>query len=89
MTLNDIKTEWDLKFDEKFGSLRFRGSPNKAFKEYLHARDLAIENAVRAEVVDIIEKICPDYYDTKPTAEDLAVNHVLREILALLTTSPS
>lgn len=98
MTLNDIKTEQDKLFDEKFGEITIgeilykeSGWLTRMIKDYIASRDLAIENAVRAESVEKIETL---EFDMKGLGAANAIrvahyNQALTDVLALLTTSPS
>lgn len=90
--LSEIKREQDLKFDEQFYFLVDNNDKHqeKSIKKYLASRDLAIEEAVRAEVVKKItahSKVSTNLMDMETGAQDVGM--YTRDVLEILTTSPS
>lgn len=93
MTLNDTKIVQDKLFDEKFLPKTFdsyQGWTIQDFDEvteYIRSRDLAIENAIRAqERAEVAEKI-KELEQWKNGSQGVWV--LRAEVLNLLTTSPS
>lgn len=78
--LSTTQQEQDKLFDELCIGCGFGAANIQGLKEFMRNRDLAIEEAVRGELVEQIENI----YDGEEWME-------LRKesLLALLTTSPS
>lgn len=78
--LSHIQQEQDVLFDKNWADTLTEKAADGILK-FMHIRDLAIENAVRAELV---EKIKP--WEGKYGSEGYLS---YKEVLALLTTSPS
>lgn len=97
MTRIDMNQDWtmeqDAEFDEKFPRDHdlFATGKVKVLK-YLHTRDLAIEEAVRAELVEKIKEMGKSgdaFSEWSPDHEADGYNQALWEVIDLLTTSPS
>lgn len=94
--LSTTQQEQDKLFDEQFttAQVMFEGedisAEDKEIKAYLHTRDLAIEEAVRAELV---EQVKEELEAVKTSFGSIAIKvgmtKSLHDVLALLTTSPS
>lgn len=78
---------------EKCGEIKEKKQGETAFiKDYLQTRDLAIENAVRAELVEKIKEMGKSgdaFSEWSPDREADGYNQALWEVIDLLTTSPS
>lgn len=95
MTLNDTKTEQDKLFDGKFRPIYHDGSIDsdldwRALMSAIENRDLAIENATRAEVIEeVISNSNLIAAGKKDGSHGDAFFILKKDLLALLTTSPS
>lgn len=87
-SLSEIKREQDEKFDKYFitddGDYSYVGNDENSstVKDFMHTRDLAIENAVRAE-------LDRKFRAHAAGAHTLEYKNACIKLLALLTTSPS
>lgn len=106
--LKEVSQEQDKLFDEKFltelnGDKYFTAdsvetdTSIKEMLEYIHTRDLAIENSVRAELVEQTRNLLREYEIHRSQTTEKTLDHAktegaiesLHNVLALLTTSPS
>lgn len=55
-TTTNPSTDWEKEFDERFGSLRFRGNPKDAMKAYIRTLLSRKEEEVLKEILERLEK---------------------------------
>lgn len=83
--LSETKREQDALFDELCIGCGFGAANIQGLKAFMHTRDLAIENAVRAELVEKVKLMKEEWFVTNPRHYFVEKD----DVLALLTTSPS
>lgn len=90
--LSTTQQEQDKLFDELCIGCGFGAANIQGLKEFMRNRDLAIENAVRVELVEKIKALLPDSMTEAERDKyhcEGSILHWGENLLALLTTSPS